>query len=236
MYQLVEPRRLRVRRRRVAPPPPARNRRFGLHQNPAVDPQKRVRQSTGTDHSPSATHTFASRYRRASAGNHTLCSMATRQHDGSTPSRRLKTRRAPRREDHQPPGSPKLNHGRADVHRQNVERLLLLQRPHDARHELASDGDALAEPEVRLPQRREGLEEAPVWVQAAGGELHGGGRVGWRERGGRHRTERGGEADDRVPTRWGGLSARWDDDLTEPEPRARRGRLGTRVRARGNLR
>ena len=32
--------------------------------------------STGTDHSPSATHTFASRYRRASAGNHTLCSMA----------------------------------------------------------------------------------------------------------------------------------------------------------------
>mmetsp|Transcript_10386 Transcript_10386/g.43602 ORF Transcript_10386/g.43602 Transcript_10386/m.43602 type:complete len:202 (-) Transcript_10386:268-873(-) len=39
-------------------------------------PRNAFGRSTGTDHRPSATQTCASRYRRDSAGNHTLCSMA----------------------------------------------------------------------------------------------------------------------------------------------------------------
>jgi len=111
-------------------------------------------------------------------------------------------RRGLRGEDDQPARALQAHDRRSDVHREDVQGLLLLQAPDLARDELAPDGPPLAPPEVRLPHGRERMEEPPRGVEVGGEEPHrvrAGGARGGFERG--ERSERGGGADERRATR-----------------------------------
>mmetsp|Transcript_14417 Transcript_14417/g.51885 ORF Transcript_14417/g.51885 Transcript_14417/m.51885 type:complete len:320 (+) Transcript_14417:228-1187(+) len=69
-----------------------------------------------------------------------------------------------RREHDERPVRGELHDRRANVHREDVERLLLLERPDDPVHDRSRHRATLAPAKVRLPYRRERVEERAVGV------------------------------------------------------------------------